>query len=66
MHAVSKFSEHKTDALDTLRIGLGISQVELGNLFEHCDHCGQSFMRSALRVHIKDVEADRERDSQTR
>ena len=65
VHTASKFSE--TEALDALKIGLRISQAELDNLFEQCDHCSQSFMRSALHIHInlKDIEANRESDSQT-
>ena len=65
VHTAPKFSEHELDALDALRIGLRISQAELDNLFEQCDHCSQSFMWSALRIHIKDVEANQEGDSQT-
>ena len=65
VRTASKFSERETGALDALKFGLGISQAELDNLFEQCDHCSQSFMRSALCVHIKDVEANRESDSQT-
>jgi len=63
--AAPAFNERETDALDALKIGLGISQAELDNLFEQCDHCSQSFMRSTLHVHIKDVEANRESDRQT-
>ena len=53
------------DTLAALKIGLGISQADLDNLFEQCDHCSQNFMRSALRVHIKDVEATEEDRSNT-
>ena len=41
--------------LDNLKMGFGVSRTEVDDLFEQCDHCGQSFMRSALRVHIKTV-----------
>ena len=37
-------------------MGLGVSRDKIDDLFEQCDHCGQDFMRSALRVHIKEVE----------
>ncbi|KAF8122015.1 hypothetical protein EV363DRAFT_1301438 [Boletus edulis] len=40
----NQFSERETDTLEDLKMGLG------------CDHCGQSFMRSALRVHIRQIE----------
>ena len=49
-----QFSEREMDILDALKMGLGVSQNQM-DLFEQCDHCGQSFMRSALRVHIKEV-----------
>lgn len=41
--------------LDALRMGLGVSRNQINDLFEQCDHCGQSFMQSALRVHITEV-----------
>lgn len=42
-------------------MGLGVSQYEIDDILEQCDHCGRSFMRSALRSHIKEVET-REQD----
>ena len=61
-HITSKFSKCETDTLDALWVRLGVSPVDLDNLFEWCDHCGQTFMQSALHVHIKEVEVDQESD----
>jgi len=53
-----RFSEREMDTLEDLKMGLGVSKDNIDDLFEQCDHCGQSFMRSALRVHIKQVGED--------
>lgn len=53
-----QFSECETDVLDALKMGLGVSQDQIDDLFEQCDHCGQSFMQSALWAHIKKVGND--------
>ena len=62
VHTTSKFSECETDTLDALWVGLGVSPADLDNLFEQCDHCGQTLMWSTLHVHIKEVEVDQEND----
>ena len=36
-------------------MGLGVSRNQIDDLLEQCNHCGRSFMQSALRVHIKEV-----------
>ena len=51
-----QFSEHETEVLDALKMGLGVSQDKIDDLFEQCDHCGQDFMRSTFHMHIKEVE----------
>lgn len=56
------FSKHETETVDALRTGFGISRDDMDSLFEECDHCRQSFMRSALRVHIRQVEEMRSND----
>ncbi|KAG9309389.1 hypothetical protein JVU11DRAFT_10637 [Chiua virens] len=34
---------------------LGLAGHQTDDFFEQCDHCGESFTQSALRVHIKEV-----------
>jgi hypothetical protein len=46
------------DVIEQLQAGEGISSVEMGSLFEQCTLCGNYFIGSLLRVHIRSCAPD--------
>jgi hypothetical protein len=51
-------SAREQDIIDRLQAGEGLSDVEMGNLFEKCTLCDQYFVASLLRVHIRGCAPD--------